>query len=295
MSKQDPDWLRTGQGDRPRQRWAFTADAPLLSLELVRETGEILAADESGGLYLLDRRGKIRALSRGFHDLSSLTWSDTGTYGAALLDEATVCRFDRRFDVKWSITLYEAVTAVVISPYGNHVAVSMANGSNLILDDRKRKIANFETVRPLSFLQFVAEAPALLGAAEYGLICRHKLNGAEVWSEKLWSNVGDMSATGDGKHLYVAGFNRGIQAFALDGENTGSYVVEGTPNHISTSYMQKRIAATTLERHFYWLAAGGQMLWATHLPDDACRLLCDPRGEWVVCGFKSGRVVFLEW
>jgi hypothetical protein len=64
MTEPEPDWLTSGKGERPRRRWSFTADAPLVCLELARESGEVLAADTSGGLYLLDRRGQIAALSR---------------------------------------------------------------------------------------------------------------------------------------------------------------------------------------------------------------------------------------
>ncbi|WP_369675642.1 hypothetical protein, partial [Enterococcus faecium] len=58
------DWLiSTGRGDRPTLRWSFTVDAPLSDLRLSRETGEVLAADTSGGLYLLNRRGQVQALT----------------------------------------------------------------------------------------------------------------------------------------------------------------------------------------------------------------------------------------
>jgi hypothetical protein len=254
-----------------------------------------LAADQSGGLYLLDRRGRVSSLNRGFHDVNAFAWSDTGTAGAMIIGEDKLCSFNRQFEIAWSIKLYQPALAIATTAYGNHVAVSLVNGNNLIFDARKTKIAGFETIRPLSFLQFVVTRPALLGAAEYGLLCRHQLSGAPVWSEKLWSNVGDVSAYGDGQALHVAGFNHGVQTFSEDGNHKGSYMVEGTPNHVSTSFVPKRIAVSTLERHFYWLADDGELLWATQLPDDVCRLRCDPHGNWVVCGFASGRIVALEW
>src|SRR5207248_11140524 len=53
------DWLMTtGRGDRPTLRWSFSVDAPLTDLRLSRETGEVIAADQSGGIYLLDRRSE---------------------------------------------------------------------------------------------------------------------------------------------------------------------------------------------------------------------------------------------
>ena len=76
MNVKTPEWLDAGQGETPRASWSFTADAPLVCLELARETGEVLVADESGGVYLLDRRGQVTALVRGTPDIRSIAFSD---------------------------------------------------------------------------------------------------------------------------------------------------------------------------------------------------------------------------
>ena len=57
MSFYSPSWLQEGQGIPPTLRWAFSTEAPLVALDMGRESGEVLAADETGGLYRLDRRG----------------------------------------------------------------------------------------------------------------------------------------------------------------------------------------------------------------------------------------------
>ena len=90
MNESDPDWLSAGQGIRPQWSWSLTTDAPLVSMQLTRETGELLAADTSGGLYLLDRRGRVTSLTRGFQLLHALAWSDTGDCGAVAIGETNV-------------------------------------------------------------------------------------------------------------------------------------------------------------------------------------------------------------
>lgn len=291
----DVEWLTAGKGMAPRQSWAYSTDAPLVALEMARESGELLAADEAGGLYLLDRKRQVLAVSRSFHDVLELAWSDTGSSAAALLGERQVCRINRRFEREWSLDLYDDVVAIAVDPYGNHVAIALANGHNLVYDAHKQRVCRFETERPLSFVKFITSESGLLGAAEYGLICRHELEGAPVWSEKLWSNVGDLTATGDGSSVYVAGFAHGVQVFRGDGQTAGSYILEGTPKQIACTFAPKRIVAATLEQDLYWLAADGQLLWASKAPDDIRRVCCDPLGNWVICGFASGRIIRLEW
>jgi hypothetical protein len=52
------DWLEQGAGRQPHVSWSLTIDAPLVAMQLARETGELLAADAAGGLYKIDRAGQ---------------------------------------------------------------------------------------------------------------------------------------------------------------------------------------------------------------------------------------------
>jgi hypothetical protein len=244
---------------------------------------------------MLDRHGRAVAVTRGFANLSALAASDTGQTVAAVVRETRLCRLDRRLDLTWSVELADTILAVAVDPFGEYIAASLANGTTQILDSQKSTVSRFETNRALSFLGFVATEPVLLGAADYGLLCSHTLDGECNWSDTLLSSVGDMAATGDGLNVYLAGFSHGVLAFDAHGTNRGSYVVEGTPHHVSASFTARRICAITLERHVYWIDAGGEMLWAAVLPDDAVRVRSSPVGNGAVCGLVSGRILALRW
>ena len=294
MNDADPDWLRSGSGVSPRRRWSFTTDSPLVGIQLARETGEVLAADSTGGMYLLDRKGRVISVSRGFHDLVEIAWSDNGNGGAAVIGRSRLCRLTHRLEVQWSAELPDEILAIAVSPYGNHVAVSLANGATRVYDSLKRQVGEFDTVRPLSFLRFLASVPGLIGVAEHGLICNFQIDGEEKWSEKMWSNIGDIGVTGDGRRVYLAAYNHGIQMIDGSGANRGSYMVEGTPNHVSTSFVPQRLVVGTLERHLYWLDSDGEILWAASPPDDIRKVLCDPSGGGMICGLASGQIIGLE-
>jgi hypothetical protein len=295
MSGEVPEWLKLGRGTPPRLRWSISTDAPLAAMELARESGEVLAADASGGLYLLNRRGRLSALTRSFDHLTALAWSDVGTHFAAVVGESQLSLVDRKFKPLWSLELPETIVGLAMSPHGGHLAVGLAGGRAIVFDEARRQVARFETSRPLRFLRFLASRPALIGAAEYGLLCARQLDGGEVWSTPLWSNSGDLSVTGDGSSIFLAGFNQGVQVFDSEGESRGAYVVDGTPDHVSTSFMRRRLAVSTLERHFYWLDTAGTLRWATALPDAVRALRCDPSGSGVVCAMEGGRIVRLDW
>src|SRR5258708_17253195 len=82
------DWLKEGEGRRPRLSWSLSTEAPLVGLRLARETGDVLAADASGGLYHIDRSGKLANITRGPSPIPAISWSDTGAGGIALVRDA---------------------------------------------------------------------------------------------------------------------------------------------------------------------------------------------------------------
>jgi hypothetical protein len=294
MTVSDEDWLRGGSGAKPFLRWSFVTDAPLTDLRVARETGDVIAADQSGGLYLLDRAGHIRALTRTAHGLRKLAWADDGSLGAVLVDDASVGCFDRQLQFRWIREFPRETLAVAVTPFGSHIAVSQSNAQNLIYDCENRKVSRFESLRPLVHLQFLDTAPELIVAAEHACFARYRLNGEAAWMERLWSNVGDLAVTGDGRAIFLAGFAYGVQVFDGTGAGVGSFVLDGTAALVSSTSVEKLIIASTIERHLLCLDTDGQARWILELPDDLCRIVLSPLGDWLVCGFASGRIVRLD-
>lgn len=295
MSLFSPSWLQDGQGIPPTLRWAFSTEAPLVALDMGRESGEVLAADETGGLYRLDRRGQLLTVSRGLRGVRAVAWSDTNAAGAAIVGERKVFRLNGQLEAVWSVELPEVALGVALAPFGRQMAISLANGGNLVLGEQSEQLTVFETIRPLKWIQFLANAPVLIGAADYGQICAHRLNGQQLWSEKSFTSLGEMCAAADGETIFLAGFNQGIQSLNGDGSTGDSYLIEGTVCRVSCSLNADRIAAATMERQLYWLDSDAQLLWATEVDDEIVRVICDPLGEWLLCGLRSGHIVRLDW
>lgn len=293
MSDGVADWLvTTGRGDRPTLRWSFTVDAPLTDLRLSRETGEVLAADVSGGLYLLNRRGQIQALTRTRHSVQRLAWGDTGESGAAILDENVIGWFDRRLQFTWTRDLPDELLSIGLDPYGTHVMVGQADGVNLIFSQGNKKLTRFETVRPVRHIQFLTQSQELLVAAEYGFIGRYTLGGAPIWTGNLWSTVGDFAATGDGRFIFLAGFAHGVQAFdGLSGETRGTFICDGSVGLVSCGYTKRGVVGYTLERTLFGVDDSGNPQWNVSVPEDIHRVILSPLGDFIICGFSSGRIM----
>lgn len=291
---QKPNWLK-GKGLGPQVKWAIGTDGALTTLAFARESGDLFMADESGTISKIDRHGQIVMLNHIHDAIFALSWSDDGRFGAAIAGDDIVHRFDRDLKTVHSINLPDVGLAVAISPFGHHLAVAMSNGRNVFYNERKRRIARFETIRPLAFLKFCPSEPVVFGVAEHGLICCHNLSGAEIWQEKNWSNVGGIQITGDGDLVYLASFGHGVEAFDGDGASIGSYILDGTVNRIAVSYEPQRLIASTVEGKLIWLDADGELLWSTTVDDKIVDLVCDPLGEWAIVGFQNKGIYRLDW
>ena len=294
MSTGIPDWLRTGRGSRPSQGWSFATDAPLTELDVARESGDTLAADESGGLYRIDRRGRVQALTRTSHQIHLVAWADDGSAGAAILDDGTLAWFDPSLQFRWTRDLPDEAIGLAMSALGTHAAIALSNGQNLIFDADKRKVSQFESLRPLRYLEFVWQDPALVVAADYGFFARFSLDGDPEWNERLWSTVNDLTITGDGKTIALAALAHGLQVYDSNGSSLGSFVLDGTAHRTTSTYTKKRFAVATLERHLILVDDTGDLKWQLDAPDDITRIRLAPLGDWLVVGFASGRIVRLN-
>ena len=134
MNDDNSAWIKGVRGAAPEVRWSFSTEAPLAALELAAESGDLLAADQSGGLYRLDNRGQFLALTRGHRNVRKVAFSATANAAVVLSSDSQVSWLNEKLDVQWSFELHEACLDIAIDPYGNHFAVSLADGNNIIFN-----------------------------------------------------------------------------------------------------------------------------------------------------------------
>ncbi|MFN0056288.1 MAG: PQQ-binding-like beta-propeller repeat protein [Planctomycetales bacterium] len=295
MTGPDAQWLKAGEGKRPQSAWSFSTDAPLVALRLARETGETLAADEAGNLYSLDRRGEVRHATRIPPPIRGLAWSDVGEGGLALCGDRRLLWFDRSLTPLGYIEESERILAIAGESHGLYAAVSLESSRVALYDSDRGLVRRFQTMQPLTTIEFLAHEPALVALGDYGLLCCHTFAGPAQWRQALYVHVSDLAVTGDGQTILLACFSHGIQCYDGQGTQLGSYQLGGTVTHVATSFIPGRIAAATQEGQLYALEATGQVLWRAPLPEELRRLVCDPLGNGLLCGFQSGRIEKLAW
>ncbi len=268
----------------------------IVAMDYAEEARSLLVGTATGHLVLLNQSGEQLKRERGFDDIRCLVWSDTGKFGAVALANGWLVCFDDQLKKRWEVELTGEIRGLAITPFGSHIAVSSESSQTHIVTIDKKEVAKFDTPRPLDFLHFLHEKPLLIGAAEFGHLCCHQLDGHEEWNERIMNNVGNIAVSGCGKRILLAAFNHGIQVLSGRGQQKGSFMVDGIPNAVAASSTRKRLAATTLEDRIYWLNFEGELLWACDLSRDPAKCMCvDPMGERLFVATQSGRLLQLFW
>lgn len=288
--------LKNSHGAQPEIVFDGVFPDGIVGIQLAAEAGNLLLGTHSGKLTLLSSTGDPLASDRNYRDLSQLVWSDSGTFGAAVLRDDKVVCFDRSLRTLWDVRVTGRVTALAISGYGSHIAFSTDGCRTHIVTVDKQEVTRFDTHRAFDHLAFLTEEPAIVGAAEFGTLASYDLDGKELWSENVMNNIGDMSVSGCGRRILLSAFNHGVQLYSRGGKQRGAFMLDGIPSRVSGAKTRTRIAAITLESRLFWLNFDGNVQWAVDLTADSPQhIQTGPLGDSLFLATMSGRLLYLSW
>ncbi len=296
---------RTGSRLDPVTAWTMVTESPLKGLAFAREAGRILAWDEGNQLYLLNAQGESLSFSRLPQKIAHGAISDEGSLIALVgeADEGGLLLLSADFDVTVEKQAPSDPALVTIDPHGRYIAIGSRLGAVTFLNRYGRSAGRLETIQPLAHLCFLADRPFLVGAAAFGMLiglevlASHgsgRLEPEIVWQDRLMSNVGRLTTSGDGAMILASCFTHGIQRFDLKGRSEGSYHLGGTVSHAVPDFPGRTIAAATLEGELAIMSSAGNVRWKTRLSRPAIALEIDPLGRYVVYGHSTGEIIRLD-
>jgi hypothetical protein len=293
----------SGTRPNPAPVWTTLTDAPLRGLCLARESGQLLAWDESEHLYLLDAAGNRLTDRRAPARIVDAAISDTGTVIAVLLQGNHLLLLDGEMAPTADRAVLGQASRVVLDPHGRYAAVASKTGKNQFLTRFGKPAGEFETHQPLAHLQFVASQPILIGASAFGTLFafglepdggRPSLRAEELWRSQVMANVGRIEVTGDGGMVLASCFTHGVQRFDLQGRNEGAYHLGGTTSHAVPDFTGRLIAVATTEGELYLLNRTGNVRWKGGLSRGPVAVACDGLGRSVYYGLPSGEITRLD-
>jgi len=289
----------------PETAWTIVTDAPLKGLAFAREAARILAWDEGNQLYLLNAQGESLSYTRVPHRITAGAISDEGSLIALLGEgeDASLILLNGDLHVEVERPAPTEASFLTIDPHGRYIAIGSRVGAVTFLNRFGRAAGRLETIQPVAHLCFLADRPFLVGAAAFGMLVgveimasrtSARLEPVIAWQDRLLSNVGRLTVSGDGAMVLASCFTHGIQRFDLKGRNEGSYHLGGTVSHAVPDFPGRTIAAGTLEGELALINSAGNVRWRTRLARPAIALEVDPLGRYVLYGHSTGEIVRLD-
>jgi hypothetical protein len=196
----------------------------------------------------------------------------------------------------WERVLPRRPVAVAVAPLGQAVAVADDAGGLTVFDGHGGDRWHATAPRPLRHLAWVAEAGALAGSADFGLVCLYDEAGQQRWRDGLVAHVGALAASGDGSRIVLACFTDGVRRYGVEQPRPVTLAERVECRSLATSYagdvlLTLSLDGTTLTRR----DGEGQTTSMAALSGPPVGFAVDALGEAAVVALAGGDLQMLVW
>jgi hypothetical protein len=219
-----------------RPLWSQTVSSTLRGLSAAHERGWHLLWDAGHTLFLYDRAGQQQAEGQTPGDLASACAAADGRSFAAVGEQGQVWLLAPDLTPRWQRSIAGRATAVAVDCTGERIAVAGSDGTLHLFDQAGTLLWKNNNPRPLHFISFVPERPALVGSADFGLVACFEEAGRCVWRDGLVAHSGSLTTTGDGGLVVLACFSEGACCYGLaEGPKSRRFVPAVAPCRLLAS------------------------------------------------------------
>jgi hypothetical protein len=229
-------------------------------LALAREPGWLLAWDDNGWLYLVNRGGGLQGRMRPAGMVTAACCADDGSACAAVGSRGEVWWLAPDLMARWERTVPQQAVSCALDPFGQLLAVADARGGLHLFDRRGQPVCQAQAPRPLIHLAFVPEEPFLVGGADFGLVACFNPAGRCVWRDGLVAHLGALAVSCDGRQIVVACYSDGLRRYNLAGEKHGRLALAEPCRLAALSYDGGRTLVAGMGNRLLLLDGEGQTL-----------------------------------
>jgi hypothetical protein len=221
-----------------RQLWSQTVSNSVRGFSSARERAWFLVWHDSQNLSLFNQAGERQAETKMPGELVAACAADDGRTFVAVGTRGEVWFLAPDLKPWQERSIDRRPTAVAIDCLGQRAAVAAADGSVCVFDAAGILIQRCTSPRPLQFLAFVPEMPALLGAADFGIVVCFDRSGALAWRDAMVMHIGCMAVSGNGATIALGCFSDGVCCYSLlDGPKSRRMLsAPGPCRFVATSY-----------------------------------------------------------
>lgn len=274
--------------------WEYAADAPLVGMQYGRESGTVLVWDERHSLYHVDRNGKRLGRWVCPHEILSAALADDGRAAAAVTSQGRIVRLDPLLLVRRDEAAPPEARVVALDAQGWYTAVASASRECYLLDANGKRLAQFNTQRPLAHLVFLDEHPLLVGATDDGTISAFDLSGRVVWQRPTAYRVQSLVASGSGEWILAPSMQHGLARLRYDGRRHTVWPFADGIERAGVSEDGSLVLAALSSGRVELLDERQAVRWSTLKGEPAVGAALDPLARRGWLALSSGKLICLE-
>jgi hypothetical protein len=263
---------------------------PLRGVSAARESLRLVVWDEKDWIYLLDQAGSLHGQFRPRGRLASACCADDGSAYGACGARGEVWWLRPDLSTAWEAAVPRCAIACALDSFGQHLAVSDANGGLHLFDANAHVIFCLQSPRPFHHLAFAPSEPHLFACADYGLVACIDPIGRWMWRDGLVAHMGGISVSGKPENVFLACYSECVQRYTFDGKRDGTFAARDSSRLVAVSYEGNVVVTAGLTERIHLLDSDGNSI-GTHVCDSApVALSVSAIGDHVVLAHADGRL-----
>jgi hypothetical protein len=268
----------------------------LRGLSAARERGWFLVWDSHHVLNLFNHNGQREAQAQPPVSVVAAAAGDDGRSFVVLGGQGQVYLLAPDLTPRWQRAIEGTPMAAALDSFGQRIALADADGGVHLFDETGRLLWKAESPRPLHFLSFVPEKPALVGCADFGLVVCFDAWGRCLWRDGLVAHVGSLTVSGNGETIALACFSEGACCYHLaEGPKTRRMVAAVAPCRLlACSYEGDVWLTVGLEPRLTVRNAGGAVRAEAAVEGRPVAVALAPLGRWAAVATAEGALLAFD-
>ena len=274
--------------------WTANLLGPARALSFAGEAELLAVRDANSALSLFNSFGSVQGQVK----IRDLAAADLAADGSAILIATSTGRVAwLGIDLKqrWETQLGGRLITAAIDPFGQYAVVTDDKGALHFLDRHMKSLGRFQSPRPIHHARFVAAAPFLACAGDFGWAgLLDLLRGEWAWSDRPVANIGGLAVGSTGEPLLLACFSEGVRVYGTGGGPRTTIALAAPCESVAASFDGFRFAASTKAREVFLGNYKGPPPERVATPHTPSALALSPQADRLFCGYGNATVQCLE-
>jgi len=270
------------------QQWQRHFAAPVALMRSAGDSGDILAVDEDGGLYLLNAAG-TSLIAKQLPWMPVAAGLSAGAQNLAVISPSgSLFILDRNGNVTDEFRTILRPTGLDMSPAGDAVAIADGAGKTGVIDLVSRKTTFFDVKPPYYYARFAGTPSSVVAVGQFGQVLYYDGASDVQWQKDYHCHTRLPVIAFDPLTILVPSPHYGIISLGPNGTEKGLFEVPEGPKALAVTADGKRMFVFNEKNELIIFESTGRILFRQPLGVGVQACECGADGSYLVAVMTTG-------